>query len=480
LDKLFDLQEKFRRPTNTKTRSSTFLYEAVNLSTKQDPKNINLGKNFTTIKKSTFMKLFREFKDVFTWTYEDLKTYDTKIIQHVIALKENAKPFQQKLRKMHPSLKPLVKKELNKLLVAKIIFPVWHNTWVENLLPVRKKSGYIRICIDFINLNRASLKDNYPVPTMEQILQSVSIFAMLSLLDGFSGYNQVLVSKEDHLKTTFQTKWGTYAYDKMPFRLINVGSTFQWLMDIAFKGLLNKSVVVYLDDITVYTKIREEHIPHLKAIFERCWWYKIYLNPKKSIFAMEEGTLLGFVISPEGITIDPRRVEAIKAIVLPHNKKAMQSFLGKINFVRSFISDFAKIVKPLHEMIKKDSNFKWTKERKEAFEKIKEAIAEAPTLWSPNFDNEFVLYTFSYDHSIVVVLTQKNKDGEEFPVSFMSTGLQGAELKYLAIDKQAFAVFKVVKHFLPYLLRSHTRVIVPHTMVRALLIQKAPGDRRGN
>jgi hypothetical protein len=195
---------------------------------------------------------------------------------------------------------------------------------------------------------------------------------------------------------------------------------------------------------------------------------------------MEEGTLLRLVISPEGITIDPGRVEAIKAIVLKHKKKAMQSFLGKINFVRRFISDFAEIVKPLQEMIKKDANFKWSKERKEAFDKVKEATVEAPTLWSPNFDNEFILYTFASDHSIATVLTQKNEDGEEFPVSFMSTGLQGAELKYPAIDKQAFAVFKAIKHFHPYLLRSHTKVIVPHTAVRALLIQKEPGDRRGN
>ena len=143
----------------------------------------------------------------------------------------------------------------------------------------------------------------------------------------------------------------------MPFRLI--------------KDLINGSIVVYLDDIMVYSKTQGDHIPHLKAIFERCRRYKISLNPKKCIFAMEEGTLLGVVISPKGITIDPRRIEAIKEIVLPHNKKAMQSFLGKINFMRRFISDFVEIVKLLQEMIKKDFNFKRTKERREAFENIK-------------------------------------------------------------------------------------------------------------
>ena len=151
---------------------------------------------------------------------------------------------------------------------------------------------------------------------------------MLSLLDGFSGYNQVLVAKEDRLKTTFRTKWGTYAYDKIPFRLINVGSTFQNAMDIAFKGLINKFVVVYLDDITIYSKTRGDHLPHLDFIFERCQWYKISLNPKKSIFFME-GTFLGFVISLEGIPIYIGRIESIKAIVFPHNKKAMKYFLGR-------------------------------------------------------------------------------------------------------------------------------------------------------
>jgi hypothetical protein len=114
----------------------------------------------------------------------------------------------------------------------------------------------------------------------------------------------------------------------------------------------------------------------------------------------------------------------------------MQSFMGKVNFVRRFISDFAEIVKPLQEMIKKDANFKWTNERKEAFRKIKEAIVEDPTLWSPYFDREFILYTFDSDHSIATMLTQKDEVGEEFLVSFMSTGLQGSKLNYPTIDKQ--------------------------------------------
>ena len=158
----------------------------------------------------------------------------------------------------------------------------------------------------------------------------------------------------------------------------------------------------------------------------------------------------------------------------------MQSFLGKVNFVRRFISDAIEIVKPLQDMIKKDSNFKWKTERREAFDKIKEAIAKAPTLRSPNFDNEFISCTFASDHWIAVVLTQKNEEGEKFTVSFMSTDLQDVELKYPAINKQAFAVFKVVKHFLQYLLRSHAKIIVPHSVIKSLRVQKEPSDQRGN
>ena len=158
----------------------------------------------------------------------------------------------------------MVKKELNKILDAKIIFPVRHSRWVVNLVLVRNKNGDIRLCIDFRNLKKASQKDNYPVPSTKHILQCVSGSEMLSLLDGFSGYNQVLVLNGDKLKTTFNTKWGTYAYRKMPFGLINVGATFQRAMDIAFRGLINRSIEVYMDDITVYSYHRRDHIYHLR------------------------------------------------------------------------------------------------------------------------------------------------------------------------------------------------------------------------
>lgn len=150
---------------------------------------------------------------------------------------------------------------------------------------MRKKNGEIRLCVDFRNLNRDSLKDNYPLPKMDHVLQKVMRSFRMTMLDGFSGYNQVAVDKEDQKKTTFTTPWGTFMYARMPFGLMNASSTFQRAMDIAFVG--DKSVIIYLDDIIVFSKSDEEHLDHLKRTFDKCRRFGLSLNPKKSIFALE-------------------------------------------------------------------------------------------------------------------------------------------------------------------------------------------------
>ena len=262
---------------------------------------------------------------------------------------------------------------------------------------------------------------------MEQILQAVAGSELMSFLDGFSGYNQVLVHPDDQLKTTFKTKWGTYAYQKMPFGLMNAIATFQMAMDIAFKGLVNKSVVIYLDDIAVYSKKCGNHVRDLKQIFQHFQRYGISLNPKKSFFALIEGKILGFIVSKSGIHIDPDRFKEISEVPLPHNKKAMQSFLGQINFVKRFVPNFSRIISPLQVMIKKNSIFKWGQEEYEAFNLIKQAIVNAPSLATPNFSDPFILYTFAFDKSYAAILTQANQDEAKAPITFFNSNLQGTE-----------------------------------------------------
>jgi hypothetical protein len=199
---------------------------------------------------------------------------------------------------------------------------------VANLVIVRKKNGEIRLCVDFINLNRNSKKDNYPLLKMEHILQRVTSTPRISMIDGFSGYNQMSVFPKDREKTTFTTPWSTFMYAKVLFGLMNVGATFQRAMDIAFIGEKDKFVVIYLDDITVFSKSNEEHFSHLRNFFLKCRRFGLSLNPNKSLFSMQEGKLLGHIVLSEGVRINPTRVEAIQALSLPRYKKEVQSLSG--------------------------------------------------------------------------------------------------------------------------------------------------------
>jgi hypothetical protein len=177
--------------------------------------------------------------------------YDKNIIQHTIPIKEDQKPFRQKLRRINPLLFPLIEKEIRKLFDSKIIVSLRFSKWLANLVPVRKKNGEIRLCIDFRNLNRVYLKDNYPLPKMDHILQKSVSSQRMSMLDGFSRYNQIMVHPNDQEKVTFTTPWGIFMYAKMPFRLMNAGAIFQRSMDIEFTEEKDKFIVIYLDDITV-------------------------------------------------------------------------------------------------------------------------------------------------------------------------------------------------------------------------------------
>jgi hypothetical protein len=294
---------------------------------------------------------------------------------------------------------------------------------VANLVPVRKKNRDILLCVDFQNINKCSLKDNYPLPKMDHILQRVVGSHKISLLHGYSSYNQIAVCEEDKEKTIFTTPWGTFMYDKMPFGIMNARATFQRAMDIAFVGEKDKFMVIYLDDITIFSKSDDEHLQHLEEVFRKCKSYRISLNPSKSHFAMPEGKLLGHIISAGGIKIYLKRIDAIQEIKITRNKKAIQSFIGNINFLRHFVPNFAEILKPITNMLKKDDVIKWSLEEKSTFQRIDQALVESHVLSSPDYTKYFFIFSFSSEETIVVVLLQKNGEGHEQPIDFFRKSL---------------------------------------------------------
>jgi ribonuclease HI len=475
LERLFDRNDVSLKGEVSEDDTGTI---QCNIGTENEPKLIKLSRSLTKEQRSEYIGLLKEFADVFAWTYEDLKTYDTSIIEHKIPLKEEAKPFRQKLRQINPMLLPIMEREVKKLLQAQIIVPLRYSEWVANLVPVRKKNGEIRLCVDFRNLNRSSRKDNYPLPKMEHILQRVTGASRISMIDGFSGYNQVSVLPEDREKTTFTTPWGTFMYAKMSFGLMNAGATFQRAMDIAFVGEKDKFVVVYLDDITVFSKSDKEHCRHLRKVFLKCRNFGISLNPKKSLFAMQEGKLLGHIVSAEGVRIDPSRVEAIQALSIPRSKKEVQSFLGKINFLRRFVPNFAEEVKLITTMLKKGNEVRWTPQSRHSFEQIKKALTEAPVLISPDYSKDFLIFSFASPDTVVVVLLQTNDSGLEQPIAYFSRALRDAEVRYDTMEKQAYALVKSLKAFRTYVLQSKIIAYVPSAAVKDILIQPDIDGRR--
>lgn len=375
-------------------------------------------------------------------------------------------------------LLPLIEKEIKKLLAAKIIVPLRYSKWVANLVVVRKKCGEIRLCVDFRNLNKFSKKDNYPLPKMEHFLKKDLGAKAMSLLDGFSRFNQIVVHPDDQEKTAFTTPWGIFMYAKMPFRLMNVGETFQRAMDIAFVGEKDKFFLIYLDEITVYSSSHQDHLQRLKKVFLKCRRFRISVNPKKSQFALEEGKLLGHVVYAASVRIDPERVKAIQTLSVPRSKKDIQSFLGKINFVRKFIPNFAKLMKHITSMLKKGSEVRWTDATRRSFESIKKAIMEAPTLSSPDYSKEFHMFSFACEYTLVAVLLQADEEGSENPVAFFSKSLRYVELRYDIIEKQAYALIKYLKAFKVYILHSKIIAYVPSAAVKDVLMQPDVDGRR--
>eukprot|EP00253_Pinus_taeda_P022354 PITA_22354 len=264
----------------------------------------------------------------------------------------------------------------------------------------------------------------------------------------------------------------------MPFGLKNVGATFQRVMDIAFAKEIHDFLVVYLDDLTPFSKSDQEHLKHLRKIFMTCRKYGISLNPKKTLLALEEGKLLGHIISKNEMRIDPERIQAILQIPYPRNITELQAFLGMINFLRRFVPNLAELIRLLSNMLKKDAKVKWSLETKQAFESIKTALTQMLVLTSPQFNKDFIIFSFASEHTIAAVLLQKDDQGNEKPIAFFSGALRDAPLKYQIMEKQAYTLVKAIKDFRIYILYSHVISYVPNSVVKDILTQEGLEGKR--
>ncbi|XP_075645407.1 uncharacterized protein LOC142616433 [Castanea sativa] len=228
-----------------------------------------------------------------------------------------------------------------------------HPKWLSNVVPVKKKNGKIRCCVDFRNLNKACPKDEFPLPNMDMLIDSAVGHAMFSFMDGFSGYNQIRMSSKDAAKTAFRTPMGNFYYTVMPFGLKNAGATYQRAMTAIFHDMMHKEIEDYVDDIVVKSKTREDHLAILRKVFERCRLYKLCMNPLKCAFGVTARKFLGFLVHQRGIDVDPSKVQAIATMKSPTTLTQLKSFLGKLSYIRRFIPGLAALTAVFTPLLKK-------------------------------------------------------------------------------------------------------------------------------
>jgi hypothetical protein len=258
----------------------------------------------------------------------------------------------------------------------------------------------------------------------------------------------------------------------MPFGLNNARATFQRAMDHAFNGLIGNFMENYQYDLTMHSKKREDHIHHLRKVLERCKLYGVSMNPKKCLFVMTQGKLLGHIVCKEGICIDPKRIKEINELNPQHPRRESNHFSEISILCEDFFPDYASIVKPIDLLLKKVQRFEWIIDTQEAFNNIKRSIITTPILISLDFQRYFIIYSFAIE-TVVASILQKNVKGEELPISFMRKNLHEYELRYSKVlEKQALSLVKVVAHFHMYILNSHVISYVPSSPVKMILNQQ--------
>ena len=279
-----------------------------------------------------------------------------------------------------------MRSEVLKLLQADIIYPISDSPWVSLTqvtpkklgvttvqnergedVPTRLTTGW-RVCIDYKRLNEVTRKDHFPLPFIDQLIETFSGHLFYCFLDGYSGYFQIEIATEDQEKTTFTYPFGTYAYRRMPFGLYNVPATFQRCMLSMFNNIVERIMEVYMDDITIYWNTFEQCLANLETVLQRCIEKNLVLNWEKFHFMVNQGIVLGHVISKKGIEVDKAKVELISKLPPPANVKTVRQFLGYAGFYRRFIKNFSKIAKPLYKLLENDTKFAWDEACQESFE----------------------------------------------------------------------------------------------------------------
>ncbi|XP_074298103.1 uncharacterized protein LOC141628919 [Silene latifolia] len=427
----------------------------------QPAENTSTGLNHMT-SSEVIEEVLKEFPDVFEepTTLPPHRSHDHQI--HLIpgTAPINVRPYR------YPVIQKDAIEQITKEMLESGVVQHSQSPFSSPVVLVKKKDGTWRLCVDYRELNKHTVKDKFPIPVIDELLDELHGSTVFSKIDLRAGYWQIRMADQDVPKTAFRTHEGHYEFLVMPFGLTNAPSTFQSLMNSIFSVYLRKFILVFFDDILIYSSSMAAHKEHLRIALQILREHNLFAKRSKCIFGVNEVDYLGHIISGEGVSTDPSKIKAMMEWPMPKNVKELRGFLGLTGYYRKFIKAYGIISKPLTNLLRKNG-FTWTEQATAAFKSLQAAMVKAPVLALPNFSEQFEVETDASGKGIGAVLSQKGH-----PIAFISKALSERHLALSTYEKELLAVIMAVEKWRPYLIGRHFTIKTDHFSLKYLLEQK--------